>query len=562
MLLVDARDTVGVTHVEFLARAPGGNLTPFATDSVAPFQAQYPGAPFTASQNGEYQFLARAFDAAGNVGTSNAANLTVAIDATPPFIALVPSGTKVTTPGRLVIVANTNAQRLELYDNDVKVTETPVTSIPQLFTLTYTAADNGVHTYTAKAYIDEIVSTSATVTVVTDIRWEWAQTLERAITRGVAVDGSGGVFIAGELRDAFGRPDAFVARYDDSGSRWLRTFGDSLREVAHGVAAEANGDVYIAGEMNVWSSGSVPILEDQSFITKYDGSGNLVWSRAVASPVSEQRGYVATDGDGGVYLAGVTWGAVDGNANSGRQDVFIAKYDRAGTKLWTRQFGSTGGPFNDDVVTGIAADPASSAVYVVGFTDGSFEDNTNVGSHDLFVAKYDRDGNKSWTRQLGTSETDEAIGVTVAAGGDIYVTGWNRGGLGGSPTTTGADIVLAKYDPAGSLLWIQQLGSTVIYVGSAYDYGNAVTADADGVYLTGLTTGNLDGNSYQGFSDLILVKYDHAGRLLWTRTLGTQVAEEGWGVASDGLGNVYVGGYVDGAAPWPIGILAKHRDSP
>jgi outer membrane protein assembly factor BamB len=111
-------------------------------------------------------------------------------------------------------------------------------------------------------------------------------------------------------------------------------------------------------------------------------------------------------------------------------------------------------------------------------------------------------------------------------------------------------------------MWARQLSSTVIYVGSSYDYGNAVATDANGVYLTGMTTGNLDDNSYQGFSDMILVKYDRDGQLLWTRTLGTQAGDEGLGLASDGLGSVYVAGYVDPGAPGPIGVTAKHRDPP
>ena len=557
LLVVDARDSAGVGYVEFLVRPPGGSLSSFATDSTAPYQVQYPNATFTAAENGEYQFVARAFDRAGNVGTSNTANLTVAIDPTPPFIQLVPSGTKVTTPGRLVIVANTNAVRLELYDNEVKVAETSITSIPQLFTLSFTAADNGIHVYTCKAYIDEIVSTSAPVTVLADIRWEWAQTLDRSIPRAVALDGSGGVFVAGELRDVFGRPDAFIARYDDTGIRWLRTLGDSLRETALGVAVETNGDVYVAGDMSVWSSGSPPILEDQSFLAKYDAMGNLVWTRHVASPVSELRGYVATDGAGGVYLTGVTWGAVDGNVNTGRQDVFVTKFDRAGTKMWTRQFGSAGG-FADDVVTGIAADSARDAVYIVGFTNGSF----GGPGGGLFLAKYDRNGNRLWVQQLGASDLDQGTGVAVGPGGEIYVSGTNRGGLDGGPVTTATDILLAKYDPSGTLMWARQLSSTVIYVGPSYDYGNAVATDANGVYLTGMTTGNLDDNSYQGFSDLILVKYDRDGQLLWTRTLGPQAGDEGLGLASDGLGSVYVTGYVDPGAPGPIGVTAKHRDPP
>jgi len=50
---------------------------------------------------------------------------------------------------------------------------------------------------------------------------------------------------------------------------------------------------------------------------------------------------VATDSSGNVYVAGGTYGGLDGNTGSGVNDLFVVKYNSSGTKQWTKQLGSS-----------------------------------------------------------------------------------------------------------------------------------------------------------------------------------------------------------------------------
>src|SRR5207249_303356 len=109
------------------------------------------------------------------------------------------------------------------------------------------------------------------------------------------------------------------------------------------------------------------------------------------------------DADGSVYLAGHVGGALPGQTNAGLQDAFALKFDAAGNLLWARQFGTV---FDLDDATGVAVD--GSGVYVVGFIFGALPGQSNTGSRDAFVRKYDVDGNELWTRQFGSSSSDEA----------------------------------------------------------------------------------------------------------------------------------------------------------
>ena len=82
------------------------------------------------------------------------------------------------------------------------------------------------------------------------------------------------------------------------------------------------------------------------------------------------------------------------------------KYLDNGTKQWTKQFGTP----SSDLADGVATD-SSGNVYVVGYTYGDLDGNTNTGASDIFVVKYNFSGTKQWTKQLGSSSRDYDYGV-------------------------------------------------------------------------------------------------------------------------------------------------------
>jgi len=67
----------------------------------------------------------------------------------------------------------------------------------------------------------------------------------------------------------------------------------------------------------------------------------------------------------------------------------VVKYNSSGTKQWTKQMGSS----SRDYDYGVATD-SSRNVYVSGDTYGGLDNNTNAGSNDLLVVKYNSDGVK------------------------------------------------------------------------------------------------------------------------------------------------------------------------
>ena len=115
------------------------------------------------------------------------------------------------------------------------------------------------------------------------------------------------------------------------------------------------------------------------------------------------------------------------------------------TSLWTKQLGTSSSDWGSGVTT-----DSSGNIYVTGYTLGGLDGNTNSGSYDMFLVKYNSSGTKQWTKQLGSSGCDGGIGVTTDSSGNIYVTGYTNGGLDGNTNSGYGDIFLVKYNSSGT----------------------------------------------------------------------------------------------------------------
>ena len=154
----------------------------------------------------------------------------------------------------------------------------------------------------------------------------------------------------------------------------------------------------------------------------------------------------------------------------------------------------------------------------------------------------------SWvgTKQLGVADQityGNAVGTDTS--GNVYVTGSTTGGLDGNTLAGAYDFYVTKYNNSGVKLYTKQLG-----VASAVTVGTAVATDANGnVYVAGYTTGGLDGNTMTGSThDFFVTKYNNSGVKLYTKQLGVAGRKTvGIAVAIDASSNVYVAGYTTGA---------------
>ena len=368
----------------------------------------------------------------------------------------------------------------------------------------------------------------------------WTRQFGPGSALSVAVDATGDVYVAGYTVITRGpgqpwRRDAFLRKYDRVGTRlWSREFGSMVTtaiDAATGVAVDGEGNIYVAGITLEALSGQTSAGDKDAFLRKYAASGAELWTRQFGSPETDRAQGVAVDATGNVYVGGETFGALPGQVSAGSRDAFLRRYGSGGEEAWTRQFGSPG----PDSILGVAVDGEGN-VYVAGETGGDLPGQVSAGRGDAFLRKYDPEGTESWTRQFGFLDSaDSANSVAVDADGNAYVAGSTHSSTEAQMRPVERKAFLRKYDSRGGELWNGLFGET-------FDVVSSVVVDVEGnVYVAGSTAGG------KLAGDALLRKYEPAGEELWTRRFGSPQHDSAISVAADRVGNVYVGGHTQGA---------------
>jgi Beta-propeller repeat len=370
-------------------------------------------------------------------------------------------------------------------------------------------------------------------------------------TGTLAFGGSAGSLTATTASGSFPFiPNSFVVKYNASGvAQWARQGGFGNNDTfAHGVAVDGSGNVFVTGAFfgqtlfngaTVISAGII-----DAFIVKYNSSGAVQWAIRGGGADEDGGSAITTDASGNVYIAGYLTGtatfdisnvlgagtiSVTGTAG-GNNDAFVAKYSANGVVSWVKSGGGSGADRASKVTT-----DASNNVYIGGYFNATAVfaatpspiSLTSAGSADAFTAKYDVNGNILWAKRAGGTGDDISLIQAIAAdaSGNVFITGAYSGTLTVAPLAAitsagGLDIVLLKYNSSGVEQWIKSAG------GSGSDYGSGIAADALGaVFVTGRFSGTgffgtLPSINSAGSEDAFLIKYDSSGGDQWVQKAG------------------------------------------
>jgi len=289
---------------------------------------------------------------------------------------------------------------------------------------------------------------------------------------------------------------------------------------------------------------------------------------------------MAVDAGGSAYVTGET-ASVDFPADGlqktagGNSDVFVARFNPAGSLLYTTYLGGSG----NDRGLGIAIDGEGNA-YLTGRTDSSdfptrnpiqprcSADAGGVCGGDAFVAKLKVDGSALlYSTYLGGSGADQANAISVDSSGNAYVAGATLSGnfptanplqpsFGGGISR--GDAFISKINAAGTaLVYSTYLGGS----GDDVAYGLAVDALGN-AYVAGSTdSGNFPTPAglqryVAGGTDAFVAKVQPDGAaLLYATVLGGELNDEARGIAVDSDGNMYIAGNTESAnfptaRPW------------
>jgi len=390
----------------------------------------------------------------------------------------------------------------------------------------------------------------------------WAETIDTVDDDNwydVTTDGADNVYLAGSS-DFGGLLRPFLTKYDSSGVQQYDVDYPFLFAEARAAAyAVGNDSVYLATDDIL----NVTVLQVDA------PAGALTTSGIYSSTAFNIVGSIAVDASGTVFVAGWT--------SSPDFDIRIIQFSRTLAVGWTDTYDAGGfdglsfdfvsefGLFYAAVHVGVSG---ASAVQVA----GSVLTSDCIGTQDLFVREYDKDGPIQWTQVYDKSSFVDVIGTVVDVGGDIYVGG-----------AIEFDPVLLKYNSKGNLKWakyptfgslcgldaegLATFGDIIYLAASAFDPVSGINRvqvvefDPGGTQMGALNFGLIP-DSYPGpitvddagnlylagwfastttfQNELFVTKFDSLGTIQWTTTMSLAVDDNPAGIALDGAGDLYV----------------------
>jgi hypothetical protein len=204
------------------------------------------------------------------------------------------------------------------------------------------------------------------------------------------------------------------------------------------------------------------------------------------------------------------------------------------------------GQFAGIIAQGVAA--TSTHVYIVGLTTVQLNGEAQIGLDDAFLLKLDTDlqpGSAS-TLVFGTAEADTASGVAVVSAPEetVFVTGTTSGSMDGTTAALGTDFFVIAFDASGATLWVDQRQSPL----SDRGVGIATLASEVAVFCVGYTIAAFDGQSSFGSRDIFVTRHTLAGTHMFSRQYGTSGIDTASAIAVSDDG-IFISGTTSGEFP-------------
>jgi hypothetical protein len=330
---------------------------------------------------------------------------------------------------------------------------------------------------------------------------------------------------------------------------WNAPFSSSFHMVDYGreIQTDAFGNVYVGGHTRTDQQGTGRVL-----IIKYDMHGNLLWENHGDS-LRDQMEDMTIDKDGNVFYTGARW-----HDSSAEWNYLTVKLDSSGNELWSSEYDGNGMGNGWDYAWGICTDTFHN-IFVTGHSQGSFN------GYDFVTVKYDASGQEQWVARYDsmnagmTSNYESDVYETEAGkSGNLYISGYMFDSLT-------HQLTLIKYDSSGMLIWKRDFDTKYKWPTTNINRNYMKLDLEENIYLLGRIQDSLQS------SNLLVVKYDSTGNLLWQREWNSPSNDsdlvsggfyEDKALQIDKSGNVFISGSIsDRAVQFMEDIVTVKYDS-
>ncbi|MFX1572290.1 MAG: hypothetical protein ACFFB0_06040 [Promethearchaeota archaeon] len=288
---------------------------------------------------------------------------------------------------------------------------------------------------------------------------------------------------------------------DELQHKWTQVWSGYKFAKMGRMVVDSSQNIFIAGETYIEESGDhdiflVKLNESISELGTWIIGQNTTWGGNEAEMFTD----MVLDSKDNIYIAGSTF-------SNGSKFSYLLKFNNEGILEWEQIWEGVEGFAS---CYGMTID-SSDNIYITGLIYG----------YDIFLVKYNKDGNQLWNRTWGKSGDDCVYSIITDSSNNVY--------LGGS---TDFDDLLLKFSSSGDLL-----SNTTWKSLSFYD---ALVSDSlNNVYTIGKRC-----NEYnQNYCNITLVKFDTNGTRLWNVScIETDILGGTLSLIIDDLNNLYLTG--------------------
>jgi len=291
--------------------------------------------------------------------------------------------------------------------------------------------------------------------------------------------------------------------------QFQRLYGGVNQEISLVAFPAPSGGIYFLGATTSAGLG----VADPSLM-KLDDDGQVLWARTIGEIYYDVAGAMTLATDGGLVCAGSTK-SFNGNT---LDDLYFFKVDSLGDLVWSKTFSA-----GDLDVASAVLRTADGGYAITGFT------RIAAVNHVLLI-RTDANGDTLFTRIYGGADSNQGVEFLETADGGFVIIGKTfTQSLGES------DILMLRTDAAGDLVWAKSFGE------SLWDEGAGIITLADGNYFISGSTISFG----QGDFDILLMKTDTSGNILWGKTYGGTKTDASYTARENSDGSIVASGYTN-----------------
>lgn len=289
---------------------------------------------------------------------------------------------------------------------------------------------------------------------------------------------------------------------------WRTDFNAGISSSASGIV-EISGDIYICGK----TSRNNSITKSDILLIRANSLGDTIWTKTYGGVDADYGANIVATSDGNILISGRTESFGAGSFG----DIYLIKVNTSGDTLWTASY-----PDQDQEVPFHLMETQNGEYLVT----GTNEDNSQY--KELYLLKVGTTGQQLWNKKIGPPTWKWGFSTIELVNGDFLTCGRH--------TVNGySQVLLVKTDNIGNVIWEKEFG-----LNNLSEDGNSIKQNSDGTYtITGTSFDILTSQT-----DIILLKIDQNGSLLWSKKFGSPSNDSGVNLIKDNNNdNIITGNY-------------------